>query len=154
MYTDLWSFAVALYARPGIEKACLELQSEGADVCLLLCGAWLGQRGVTMSAERLAQLQGIAGPWQAEVVKPLRQLRQQWRQGASGDNELATLRKQVKELELEAERRLLARLETLSLQWPADEGGDPLLWLQGIATHVPNHHRDALQVLRAAASRV
>lgn len=52
MHTDLWNFALHLYARPGVEAACLALQDEGADVCLLLCGAWLeaGRAGVTPSA--------------------------------------------------------------------------------------------------------
>ncbi|WP_157222804.1 DUF2390 domain-containing protein, partial [Pseudomonas sp. S13.1.2] len=29
MYTDLWNYALALYARPGVEAACLELQAQG-----------------------------------------------------------------------------------------------------------------------------
>ncbi|MCY1423722.1 hypothetical protein D9M71_394450 [compost metagenome] len=153
MYTDLWSFAVALYSRPGVEKACLDLQAQGADVCLLLCGAWLEQRGVAITNERLQQLQRIAGPWQTEVVQPLRQLRQQWRKGASQDSELAILREQVKALELEAERQLLTRLQNAIHQWPVDEANGLSQWLHRIAAQAPPLHRDALQVLRAAASQ-
>ena len=43
---DLWNFALELYAREGVEQACLELQETGSDVCLLLTGAWLQRRGV------------------------------------------------------------------------------------------------------------
>ena len=46
MPTDLWDFAQRLYARPGVESACLHLQEAGADVCLLLCGAWLERHGI------------------------------------------------------------------------------------------------------------
>ena len=33
MHTDLWNHALALYARPGVEAACLDLQTLGGDVC-------------------------------------------------------------------------------------------------------------------------
>ncbi|MCK1787400.1 TIGR02444 family protein, partial [Pseudomonas sp. TNT11] len=47
MCADLWSFALSTYARPGVEAACLRLQEQGADVCLLLCGAFgAGQEAV------------------------------------------------------------------------------------------------------------
>ena len=51
MCADLWSFALSTYARPGVEAACLRVQEQGADVCLLLCGAWLEQRGVALTRE-------------------------------------------------------------------------------------------------------
>ena len=68
---DLWTFALACYARPGVETACLELQNQGADVCLLLCGAWLQARGVACSA-RLQALTALAAPWRGDVIEPLR----------------------------------------------------------------------------------
>jgi len=46
MPTDLWRFAETLYQRPGVEAACLQLQAQGADVCVLLCAAWLERRQV------------------------------------------------------------------------------------------------------------
>ena len=39
MPSDLWSFAIHVYQRDGVEAACLRLQAAGADVCLLLAGA-------------------------------------------------------------------------------------------------------------------
>ena len=49
MCTDLWNHALALYARPGVEEACLGVQALGGDVCLLLCATWLQARGVAVT---------------------------------------------------------------------------------------------------------
>lgn len=141
---DLWNFALELYARAGVEQACLELQEAGNDVCLLLTGAWLQRRGVRCLDERLQALQALAGPWQRVVVTPLRQVRQDWRANASQDAELAALREQVKKLELQAERILLDRLQALAENWP-DEAGDND-WLVRLA----EGNSAALQVLRGA----
>lgn len=129
MSPDLWTFATTLYARPGVEAACLELQAAGADVCLLLCGLWLDSRGVAHDAEREAQLRRIAEPWQREVVKPLRALRQGWRQAAGQDSALSGLRERVKQLELEAEREQLGRLHALAEGWAQKRGDQDRRWL-------------------------
>lgn len=147
MSSDLWSFATTLYARPGVEHACLQLQGQGADVCLLLCAAWLLQRRVAFSEQRRQRLETIAAPWQHEVAIPLRQLRQRWRTNAAHDDALKALREQVKGLELNAERVLLERLENAAADWPAGEAEHD--WLTELAGQ---HDRDALQVLRVAAT--
>ncbi|SCX12484.1 TIGR02444 family protein [Pseudomonas sp. NFACC25] len=148
MNADLWSFALSTYARPGVEAACLRLQEQGADVCLLLCGAWLEQRGVALEPERMRTLQQLARPWQAQVIEPLRQLRVQWRAKAQQDEQLATLRERVKALELDAERQLLTRLEALTQAWPKVEMTQPR-WLEGLAAEdAANLDHDALQQLR------
>ncbi|MBP5073475.1 TIGR02444 family protein [Pseudomonas chlororaphis] len=152
MSSDLWSFTLKTYARPGVEQACLNLQAAGANVCLLLCAAWLGARGVACTAQRLQQLQTLGQPWHDEVVRPLRQLRTQWRPAASADPELAVLREQVKALELEAERQLLLRLEALAGEWSEDEAQDLTNWLEGLAAEAANLNRDALQALRVAVA--
>lgn len=152
MCADLWSFALSTYARSGCEAACLRLQEQGADVCLLLCGAWLEQRGVAPTAERMQALKQIAEPWQAQVVEPLRQVRMKWRAMAQQDQSLATLRERVKALELEAERALLTRLEALAQAWPTGEEVDQEGWLEGLATGAANLDHDALQQLRVVAT--
>ena len=152
MCADLWSFALSTYARPGVEAACLRLQEQGADVCLLLCGAWLEQRGVAYKPERVQALQQIAQPWRVQVVEPLRQMRVQWRALAQQDTQLASLREQVKTLELEAERTLLARLEALAQTWPINEVPGQQEWREGLATEVANLDHDALLQLRAMAT--
>lgn len=146
---DLWTFALACYARPGVEDACLQLQAAGADVCLLLCGAWLQARGITCTQPRVARLQAVAESWQSEVVRPLRDLRSGWRDAAAGDDELAALRKAVKALELEAEKVLLARLQQASRQWPACARRYD--WLEQLAPATRQSCEPALKRLREAA---
>ncbi len=142
-----------MYARPGIEAACLRLQAQGADVCLVLCGAWLEQRGVIQTAERLQALRQIAGPWQTQVIEPLRQLRVQWRTNAQQDKPLAALRERIKSMELEAERHLLMRLEELIETWSSGERADQQHWLERLAAEdAANLDHDALQQLRVAAT--
>lgn len=147
MPSDLWSFAVACYARPGVEPICLRLQDEGADVCLLLCALWLEQRGVAASDARMQELQAISQTWQREVVMPLRALRQRWRAAAAGDSVLAQIREQIKTIELAAERAQLERLEDLTRNWPTAKAGQDSLWLDQLC-----QDRAAQQLLRGAAS--
>ena len=152
MPTDLWRFAEALYQRPGVEAACLLLQTQGADVCLLLCAAWLERRQIACNNERTEALRAVAQPWQQQVVVPLRQLRQSWRESAQHDNALAQLREQIKQLELAAEREQLERLAAGTLNWPSHAANAPLNWLESLAPQPGN--RDALQTLRIAAAHL
>ncbi|MFL1523739.1 TIGR02444 family protein [Pseudomonas sp. O230] len=152
MSSDLWSFSLGTYARPGVEAACLTLQSAGVNVCLLLCGLWLGQRGIACNEQRLQELRNVAEPWDAEVVQPLRGLRMQWKVIATEDAELNALREQVKTLELQAERHLLRRLERAALNWPQNEVTDVSAWLEGVAAGAAHLDRDALYQLRVAAT--
>ena len=153
MCADPWSFALSTYARPGVEAACLRLQEQGADVCLLLCGAWLEQRGVARLPERVVALQQLARPWRMHVVEPLRAVRVQWRAMAQQDAQLAELREQVKALELEAERALLMRLEALAQSWSSNEVTGRQEWLEGLATEAANLDHNALQQLRVMVTR-
>lgn len=152
MPTDLWRFAEALYQYPGVETACLLLQTQGADACLLLCAAWLERRQVACSDERSEALRNVAQPWQQQVVVPLRQLRQSWREQAQSDNALAQLREQIKQLELAAEREQLERLAACTQNWPSHAANAPLNWLERLAPQPDN--RDTLQTLRIAAAHL
>lgn len=147
--TDLWSFALACYARPGVEDACLELQAGGADVCLLLCAAWLQARGIGCNAPRRQRLTRLAMPWQRQVVQPLRQLRQAWRPCADEDATLRPLREKLKALELEAERALLVKLQEASQAWPP--GPESAQWLAQLRP--AGDCRAALEILRHAAQQ-
>jgi uncharacterized protein (TIGR02444 family) len=128
MHNDLWHFACELYARPGMEAACMAAQADGQEVCLVLCGLWLERRKVAWCTARAQALEGIALPWSQEVIQPLRALRQQWRPAAQTDDELTNIRNSVKQLELNAERTLLARLQAVAQGWPGGET-DQLQWL-------------------------
>lgn len=151
MSSDLWSFSLATYARPGVEDACLQLQTAGTNVCLLLCGLWLEQRAVTCDQQRIRLLQALTEPWDVEVVQPLRTLRMQWKTRAVDDAVLKGIREQIKSLELEAERALLSRLEGLAQEWTRNDAGSKT-WLEGLAGTAASPNRDALQVLRVAAT--
>nr|WP_298167984.1 TIGR02444 family protein [uncultured Pseudomonas sp.] len=148
MPPDLWRFAEEVYQRPGVEAACLQLQAQGMDVCLLLCALWLDARNVPWDEARGQALRNLAQPWQTQVVMPLRQLRQSWRAAAQDDSALKPLREQVKRLELEAERELLQRLATLSREWPSVENAPRQRWLTQLTTDP-----DALQTLRVATTQ-
>ena len=152
MSSDLWSFSLATYARPGVEPACLQLQTAGANVCLLLCGLWLEQRGVICDEQRVSLLQTLTEPWDTEVVQPLRTLRMQWKARAVDDGVLKGMREQVKALELEAERHLLWQLEQVAQDWPHDDASASGQWLESLAGSTASPNRDALQVLRVAAT--
>lgn len=142
MHNDLWGYACERYARPGVEASCLAAQAAGSNVCLALCAAWLDQRGVEWQPVRAEALEAAALLWSRDVVEPLRALRQQWRAAAQEDAELARLRSGVKQLELDAERNVLVRLEQAALTWPQGEAAHP----QWLAWAVPD------PVIRAALS--
>jgi uncharacterized protein (TIGR02444 family) len=101
--SEFWDWAVAVYARPGVAEACLELQDTyRQNVPLLLWAAWRG--GDVAAAAALAR------QWDGEVIAPLRGVRRRLK-GRSGAE---SLREQVKAVELEAERTLMAALEALA----------------------------------------
>ncbi|MGM0983061.1 MAG: TIGR02444 family protein [Pseudomonadota bacterium] len=108
----LWEFALALYARDGVEEACLVLQDEaGVDVCELLWQCWLYHHGLacndcTSSVRR----------WQQRVTAPLRRLRRDLKSEASQRESVATLRRTLQQAELQAEGEALSRLERLALE--------------------------------------
>jgi uncharacterized protein (TIGR02444 family) len=152
MQADLWTYAVDLYQRPGVAIECLTLQEHGANVCLVLCAAWLEQRAVPYTAERLAGLQAAAQDWSSEVVVGLRELRTRWRAPAQQDPALARLREAVKQLELQAEQVLLERLGNIAQAWPAGPG--QARWIEAVLPATIAANNSALGRLRAACSIV
>jgi uncharacterized protein (TIGR02444 family) len=71
-----WDYALELYRKEGVEKACLVLQERhGLDVNLVLFGCWLATRGIEVERDWLAQVAAIVEGWQIEVVRPLRNVR-------------------------------------------------------------------------------
>ena len=117
---SLWDFAVALYARPGVEAACLTLQDDhGQCVDLLLWRLWaLGRR---IGAGDLARAATLARDWEGAVTAPLRAARRALAAPAAGiaDSARLVLRGQVKAAELAAERLLLEALEAATPRDPA-----------------------------------
>ncbi|MCM0019982.1 MAG: TIGR02444 family protein [Tagaea sp.] len=102
---DLWGFAVALYARPGVAEACLALQDRhGADIPLLLAIVWHAERG--RGAPDLRRWRAVSAAWRDAAVLKLRGLRR----ALKGRAEWEKLRTRIKRLELAAERAQLAEL--------------------------------------------
>ena len=125
---SLWRWAVHAYGSEGVEAACLHLQdAAGQNVPLLLWAAWAARGGRQPDAETLEAACDVARAWQDAAIAPLRAVRRTLK-GRNPDLEDAdreAVRAQVKAVELEAERRLLAALEALSP--PAEGGPRPVL---------------------------
>lgn len=126
-----WRFILTVYAVPGAPAACLSLQDRrGADVCLLLHALWLGAACAYRPDEAgLARLRAAAGPWQAEIVAPLRVVRRRLKAGPppAPDTRTEALRARLQALEIEAERTelevLLSALPAPPLPPGTDEAG-------------------------------
>ena len=125
-----WDYSVTLYARPGVEAACLELQRRHRiDVNLVLLCLWLGERGTALDGEALARLCHAADRWQLEVVRPLRNLRRRLKgriadrepNSVAGDwPEIATsVRERAISLEIDAEHLEQVHLGRVAAGLPA-----------------------------------
>ncbi|TDQ84500.1 uncharacterized protein (TIGR02444 family) [Dongia mobilis] len=73
---DFWSFSLALYCRPPVAQACLDLQDRrGADVNLLLAICWLAARGYETGVDGIEAAERAIASWNEAVLKPLRTTR-------------------------------------------------------------------------------
>ncbi len=102
----LWRFSLDVYARTGVEQACLGLQAScGADVNLLLFCCWTGTRRRPLGKRFLRGTMAAVSGWQSEVVQPLRRARRALKRKSIGlpGAWRAHLRASVSKLELDAE---------------------------------------------------
>lgn len=122
--SHLWDYSLQLYQQPGVEELCLELQERwGADVNILLWLCWLEREGLAINETRLYLAQARIAPWQTEVVLPLRRMRQHIKQHyGTRDPAIEASRQAIKAAELNAEKAVQARLETLSRTWLGSAG--------------------------------
>ena len=120
---DSWAFALAIYARPGVAEACLNLQNEaGVDVMLLLMATFAAvKHRFLLTADEIRALDEACRPWREQVVWKLRTIRSGLKTGPqpapSGETE--QFRSKVKALELAAEKlenQLLAECLPLKSQ--------------------------------------
>ncbi len=125
-----WRFSLAVYGRPGVSAACLELQSQlRLDVNILLLALYAtAVRRRPITPPEIAQAHALADPWHQEVVKSLRALRVRLKTWPPGEDaaRVAAFRERVKALELDAEhleQGLLASwVDTLPRSASAQEG--------------------------------
>lgn len=112
----LWDFSVAVYGRPGVSQACLQLQDDyRVDVPLLLFALWAGHhRGVTLAPAEIAEIDKDISAWRDRVIRPIRDIRRLLKSDTLGMDADATerFRSRVKKLELESEGLEIALLET------------------------------------------
>jgi len=116
-----WSFSLAVYADPAVQKECLELQDRfGIDVNLLLFCAFIGAvHGALLSEEDARQAMNVVAWWQENVVTPLRAMRRALRELEPPVAAIGPLvqgvRVNIEAIELEAERIEQMMLETWCL---------------------------------------
>lgn len=150
MQIDLWRFANRLYAAPNVKQMCLMAQAQGANVCLMLCGLWLEWQPKAYSAELAATLKQCAAQDERVIIEPLRSLRTQWKSQAAQDPALTQLREAVKQLELTAEKTLLAKLEALCAELATGQAnGD---WLAALSLPVVWQEQELRQWQQLLAS--
>ncbi|WP_439478448.1 TIGR02444 family protein [Brevundimonas sp.] len=114
---SLWDWALMAYAADGVADACLELQdAAGQNVPLLLWAAWCARTGRVPDEDAFEAASDTARAWQETAIAPLRAVRRALKPRAPDldDADREAVRAQVKAVELEAERRLLAALEALA----------------------------------------
>lgn len=103
-----WSFALDIYARPGVSDACLLLQDRaGVDVNVLLLVLYAAtRRGVALSRNDLQDMDNAVVAWRQEVVIPLRTARRRLKTGPAPapTDATETLRRHIKQAELQAEQ--------------------------------------------------
>lgn len=113
----LWDFALAFYAEPGIEGACLTLQDMlDVDVCELLLHSWLFVHGLEALPNALAVQREERNRWQCDITRVLRHLRRTLKPQALQSSSIATLRKTIQQAELQAERENLQRWQMWAMQ--------------------------------------
>lgn len=104
---SFWDFSLAVYSKPGVPDACLELQDKhNADVNVVLFMLWVADRGRRLSGEDVGTVISLTADWQRDVVRPLRLARRFLKAPAAEweRHETAALRARIKANELEAER--------------------------------------------------
>jgi len=115
-HSPFWNFSLQFYARPRVAPACLDLQDNaGVDVNVLFYLFFLAEQGRQLDRSDVARIDAAVLPWRERVVKPLRTLRRDLKNGMAPSDAGATaaLRTDVKRIELEAEHIEQQTLERL-----------------------------------------
>ena len=128
-------FSQIVYAAPGVQEECLQLQDDfGINVNLLLFCAYLGlRRQAAISERELSEISLVVETWHRDVVVPLRVVRRRLKnEFASGTRDVSAdkqkLRAGVKAIELDSEyieqSMLEGWLDFLTIAIPPGDTGD------------------------------
>ena len=125
--SDLWRFALAFYARPGIAPLCLRLQSEGGtDVMLLIAHCYATARqDAPLTLPEVQALRDHMADWRQRAVLPLRALRVDLREPVAHlpEAEREAFRDRLKQVELAAEKVQAGMIAAwLAARVPAEKG--------------------------------
>ncbi len=127
-FPSFWNFSLAIYGRSGSSERCLALQNDhGFDVNLVLFCIWVGQNWGSMPTSIRAESIEFSTNWGQQVVQPLRKLRTDMKGNTllskqlPGD-EYEEFRSAVKKLELAAEKKQQAFLESLFSDYQQSSG--------------------------------
>ncbi|HEV8076960.1 MAG TPA: TIGR02444 family protein [Marinobacter sp.] len=108
--TELWSFALSCWQKPGVAPACLSLQQQGWSVTRILCAAWLANQHRTYTGLEAVTVT----EWRNRVTGALREIKRTLPKESETCHDL---RAGVARLELEAERVELALAwQTLNIE--------------------------------------
>jgi uncharacterized protein (TIGR02444 family) len=159
-----WDYALALYGRDGVERACLDLQTRhGLDVNVVLLCCWLATRGIEADQEWLRAATAAVERWQAEVIRPLRAVRSRLKAElaepepgsipACWPDLTARLRRRVLALEIDGERLEQLLLADLAADLAATvaPGIDLAIRNLGRYRQFDRPDRQALEALLSAA---
>lgn len=114
---SLWTWASAVWAKPGVEIACLDLQDRaGQSVVLLLWGVWSATCGRPIEPAFGNRAAALVRPIETDVLRPMRLARRALAQTKLGPDEQAQrdAYAQILAVELNLERAMLGALERLS----------------------------------------
>ena len=105
--SPFWRFSLRFYRHPDVAAACIALQDQaGVDVNLLMFLLWNATLNKTLSQATVEDLDRRIGPWRANAVIPLRELRRALKSPPPVVHPGAAeaFRTRIKAVELEAER--------------------------------------------------
>jgi uncharacterized protein (TIGR02444 family) len=133
-----WTFSLRVYGHAGVAELCVALQDRfGVDVNVLLLSLYAAMvRRVRIDAALIAELDGLAAAWRAEIVAPLRTIRRRLKSDPAlvAWDDSGTVRTLVKDAELRAEQ-----MEQAALAW----------WLESRAADRSTEDADAAAVVAA-----
>ncbi len=118
--STIWPYVLRLYGVAEFGPAGIALQDEvGADVDILLYLCFLADRSRQATSDDVARMDGRLKAWRDNVVKPVRALRRQLKDGIAPIPLAISdpIRNVVKNIELDAER---IQLETLEREFPVE----------------------------------
>ncbi len=107
---NFWGFSLEIYQDKTVQHACLTAQDEhGADVNLLLLGAWLNALNHPISLSAYQALMEASHRWQKDKLEPIRKRR---RSQDKGSAEYKSLLAEELHLEQQEQEALITALHS------------------------------------------